>query len=90
MNHNSALKNEREMNDERKDTGMRCRRNRQRGHADNGRRDERRTKKKYIKNSVPAKVRYFCYRLDDYFSSSTAAWAAARRAIGTRNGEQEA
>ena len=25
-----------------------------------------------------------------YFSSSTAAWAAARRAIGTRKGEQEA
>ena len=27
---------------------------------------------------------------NDYFSSSTAACAAARRAIGTRNGEQEA
>ena len=29
-------------------------------------------------------VSFYC----DYFSSSTAACAAARRAIGTRNGEQ--
>ncbi len=37
----------------------------------------------------PIKLELKCSDFSDYFISFIAAWAAARRAIGTRKGEQE-
>ena len=44
---------------------------------------------KILKRDLPMRTSpFYLYQSDNY--SSTAAWAAARRAIGTRKGEQEA
>ena len=45
--------------------------------------------RKHAKTELQLKKLQLCLHMN-YLSSSTAAWAAARRAIGTRNGEQEA
>ena len=39
--------------------------------------------------SASASLGVFSSRVTDYFSCLRTAWAAARRAIGTRNGEQD-